>query len=153
MEISFYDTRVIDSHITLVKERTVECLINRVSKPLYAVELINSTASLNELGEEHCYMVALDQKEMPLGIFLITKGTVCQCMVGMREVYMRALLVGAVQIFFFHNHPTGDTAPSRLDMELTDRLKKAGELMGIPLIDHIIIGGDGYFSFKEHGML
>lgn len=153
MELSFYDTRATDSHITLVKEKTVECLINRADRPLYAVELINSVTSINQMGEEHCYMVALDQKSMPLGIFFIAKGTVCQCIVGMREVYMRALLVGAVQIFFFHNHPTGDTAPSRLDMELTDRLKKVGELIGIPLVDHIIVGGNDYFSFKERGML
>ena len=66
---------------------------------------------------------------------------------------MRALLVGASSIVLCHNHPSGDSEPSRQDMEMTERFKEAGELLGLPVMDHIIIGGSSYYSFMERGLL
>lgn len=108
---------------------------------------------MDRMAEEYCYLIALNSSFKTLGIFLISKGTVNVSLIAPREVFIRALLAGAVQIILCHNHPSGDTPPSRQDAELTKRIKETGELVGIPLADHIIIGGNTYFSFKEHGML
>ena len=70
-----------------------------------------------------------------------------------REVFMRALLIGASSIVLCHNHPSGDPEPSRQDMEMTKRFKESGELLGLPVMDHIIIGGSDYYSFMENGLL
>jgi hypothetical protein len=69
-----------------------------------------------------------------------------------REVYKSALLSSAAAIIILHNHPTGDPAPSREDIEITRRLKEAGEIIGVRLLDHIIIG-DSFVSFVERGLL
>ncbi len=155
MEISFYDTRVdLESRITLVEERTVECPLKSIERAYQASYMINCVTGLCRFAEEHCYFVALNTKGKPLGVFFVAKGAVNQCCIGMREIFLRALLIGAVNIIFFHNHPMGDCMPSSVDIELTDTLRKAGELLGIPLIDHIIVDRmQDYFSFKEHGML
>lgn len=65
---------------------------------------------------------------------------------------MKALLCGAVSIIVVHNHPSGDAAPSKEDINVTKRIKKAGEVIGIGLLDHIIIG-DGYYSFLENDLI
>lgn len=155
MEIAFYDTRVdLDSRITLVKEKTVECPVNSIERACQASYMINSVTGLCLFAEEHCFFVALNTKGKPLGVFFVAKGAVNQCYIGMREIFLRALLIGAVNIIFFHNHPMGDCTPSKADIELTDTLRKAGELLSIPLIDHIIVDRmQDYYSFKEHGML
>lgn len=63
---------------------------------------------------------------------------------------MRALLIGGSMIILCHNHPSERAEPTRVDIETSVKLKQAGEMIGIPLIDHIIIGGDSYYSFMEH---
>jgi DNA repair protein RadC len=70
-----------------------------------------------------------------------------------REVFREAAIGGAAAIVMFHNHPSGDPAPSPDDGELTHRLVAAGELMGIDVIDHVILGDAKYFSFKQSGRL
>ena len=70
-----------------------------------------------------------------------------------REVYIRALLSGAVAIVLAHNRPSGDTIPSDEDIHATERIGKAGELLGVELLDHIIIGSDGYCSLKDMGVI
>ena len=66
---------------------------------------------------------------------------------------MRAVYTGASYVVLVHSHPSGDTTPSRQDREMTTKIHDAGELIGIPLMDHIIVGGKGYMSFHEAGLL
>ena len=66
---------------------------------------------------------------------------------------MRALLIGASMIILCHNHPSGSSKPSREDIIMTQKIKEAGELIGIPLADHLVIAGDDYYSFMENGLL
>ena len=154
MHITFYDTRVTEDYLTtLVVERKIQYPIERYDSPNLIAEFLNDVTGLNVKGEEHCYMVALNVKNRILGIFLVSKGTVNQSVLGTREVFMRALLVGASHIILCHNHPSGDCFPSRDDINLTKRFKEAGELLGIPLTDHVVVGGDNYFSFAEKEML
>ena len=68
-------------------------------------------------------------------------------------MFSAAIRQHAVSIILAHNHPSGDPAPSREDQRITDRLRATGELVGIPVLDHIIVGGDAYLSFKEDSLL
>jgi DNA repair protein RadC len=81
------------------------------------------------------------------------KGTVNASMISPREIFLEALSSRAVQIILLHNHPSGDASPSREDLQVTKRIREAGELVGITLTDHIIIGEHTYVSFREKNYL
>ncbi|MGL4284392.1 MAG: JAB domain-containing protein, partial [Eubacterium aggregans] len=83
----------------------------------------------------------------------ISVGTINASLVHPREVFSASIRQHAVSIILAHNHPSGDPAPSREDQRITDRLRATGELVGIPVLDHIIVGGDAYLSFKEDSLL
>lgn len=153
MRINFYDTRVDAGRTVLVKEKAVNYRTDDVCKPALVTEMLNSVASLNVMGEEHCYMLAMNSKGKLIGVFFISKGTVNMTCLNPREVFMRALLVGASLIVLCHNHPSGSPEPSRQDIEITKKLQDAGVLLGLPLADHIIVGGSGHYSFLEMGLL
>ena len=92
----------------------------------------------------------LNTRNQVLSLEEISKGTLNAAIVHPREVYKAVILRSASGIILAHNHPSGDPAPSRDDLVLTQRLKDAGELIGIPVLDHIIIGHDKYYSLREH---
>lgn len=108
---------------------------------------------------ESLYSVALDASNAVLGATLVGAGTADRAPAHAREVFGPAMLVGAVKVILVHNHPTGQIDPSPTDMQLTRRMREAGELIGIPLVDHVIIGFDEdtgetrYHSFHEAGIL
>lgn len=137
----------------LVKEDSKNCPeISRLDNPQKIFEMINLVYHTQALPEEYVWVLALDQKNHPVGIFEVSHGTVNASVVTPREVFMRLLLCGATYFVLIHNHPSGDLEPSADDMNVTKRMKECGTMMGIGLLDHIIIG-DGYLSFKETGML
>lgn len=100
--------------------------------------------------EEYMYMICMNVKNKVIGIFEISHGTVNASLVTPREVFQKALLANSVSIILMHNHPSGDSTPSREDIEVTKRLVEAGKIVGIEVLDHIIIG-DRYSSLKEKG--
>lgn len=154
MKLNFYDTRIGEDYkINLVKEKTISYEVDKVNKPKEFAEMMRNVLFMDKLAEEYCYMIALNNQNRILGIFFISKGTVSQSVVGVREVFMRALFVGAAHIILCHNHPSGDCLPSKDDIMLTKRFKEAGLLLGIPLSDHIIVGEDSYFSFFEEELM
>ena len=83
----------------------------------------------------------------------VSAGTLTNTLVHPREVFEPAIRCGAAHIIAAHNHPSGDPAPSAEDHRLTRQLKEAGALLGIPVTDHVILGGDAFFSFSEEGLL
>ena len=95
---------------------------------------------------------SLDAQNLCLGIEVVAIGCMTGVEVHPREVFRAAILVGAAAIIVGHNHPSGDTTPSQQDMQLTRRLCESGELLGIPLLDHIIVG-EGYTSFAQRGLM
>jgi DNA repair protein RadC len=95
----------------------------------------------------------LDGKNRVVREVQVSEGSLNQSIVHPREVFNPAVRNSAAAIILVHNHPTGDPAPSREDMELTRRLKEAGDLMGIRLLDHIIIGDGSYVSLADKGMM
>ncbi len=96
--------------------------------------------------------VHLGSKNNILCVETVSVGSLNAAIVHPREVFKTALLSSAAAILLIHNHPSGDPAPSKEDIELTQRLKDAGELLGIRVLDHIIIG-DHYMSFADSGLL
>jgi len=109
---------------------------------------------------EWFYVILLDRKNAPMGRLPVTKGTATSSLVHPREVFKPAVAGGACGIIAAHNHPSGDPAPSQADIQITRRLREAGEVLGIPLVDHVVVGypsadpcGTGFYSFNEGGLL
>jgi DNA repair protein RadC len=102
---------------------------------------------------EHFVALLVDARTQVVGYYLVATGTGSSCPVGAREVYQAAVVAGAHALVVGHNHPTGDSTPSLEDRAVTQRLKAAGELLGIQVLDHLIIGADAFYSFHEHGEL
>lgn len=154
MRINFYDTRIADNDTTiLIKEKGVNYENASMNDPQKIARMMQLLLHMDTLAEEHCYMIALNKSCRVLGMFFISKGTADTSLLTPREVFIRAALIGAVQIILCHNHPSGNPLPSETDLKLTERFKKAGSLLYIPLADHIIIGKNSYFSFREQKLL
>ncbi len=102
---------------------------------------------------EHFLVLPLSAKNEVLMVADVSVGTLTNALVHPREVFEPPIRCGAAHIILAHNHPSGDPAPSAEDHRLTRVLKDAGTLLGIPVTDHVIIGGDGFFSFAEEGVL
>jgi DNA repair protein RadC len=97
--------------------------------------------------------VLLDAKHRVMKTTIVASGTLNSTIVEPRDVFREALVAGAAAVVVFHNHPSGDPTPSPEDEELTRRLKAAGILMGIDVVDHIVLGDARYCSLKEAGRL
>jgi DNA repair protein RadC len=95
----------------------------------------------------------LDGKNRIICMDLVSIGSLNQSIVHPREVFKSACLSNAAAILLIHQHPTGDPTPSSEDIAITRRLKEAGEIMGIKILDHIIVGDGEYLSFVERGLL
>lgn len=94
-----------------------------------------------------------DAKCKFLGDSVISTGSVSQAFVSPMELFRKALMRSAVMIVILHNHPSGDPAPSEEDIQLTRRVEKGAQLLGLTLADHIVIGDNRYYSFRENHML
>lgn len=103
--------------------------------------------------QEQFYTMYLDIKKNVLGIKLLFIGTVNNSTVHPREIFKYAYLYSASYIVCVHNHPTGDSTPSDVDKILTNTLLEIGNLQKIPILDHIILGNNNYFSFYEEGLI
>ena len=108
---------------------------------------------LRHKEQEQIRIMLLNTKGALIRDVLISQGTVNSSVVSPREIFLEALKYHAVNLILVHNHPSGDPAPSQEDIQLTRRVKEAGELIGIRLLDHIIIGDNSYISLREGGIL
>ena len=108
---------------------------------------------LRHMEQEQFFLMMFNTRQMLIGERMMSKGTVNASLAGTREIFIEALRYQAVSLILVHNHPSGDPEPSKEDILLTERVRKAGELMGIRLLDHIVIGDSAYVSMKERGLL
>jgi len=113
---------------------------------------------VGDVPEEHFLLMVLDSRRRVIGMSEVSVGTLSASLVHPREVFRAAILLNGAAVIVAHNHPSGDSSPSSEDREVTRRLLRAGELLGIPVADHIVLGeegenGRGFFSFREHGLL
>jgi DNA repair protein RadC len=118
-----------------------------------AADIVALLAHLRNEKKEHFCSVLLDAKHQVLRTCTVHIGTLTMSVVGPREIFRDAIREGASSIIVAHNHPSGDPTPSPEDINVTDKLKEVGQLLDIPLIDHVIIGSPGYTSFSERGLL
>lgn len=99
------------------------------------------------------YVVLLTNKNRKIREVKVSEGSLTASLVHPREVYNPVIRESAAAVIFVHNHPSGDPAPSPEDLEITRRLKEVGEVMGIRVLDHVVIGRERYFSFSDRGIL
>lgn len=131
-----------------------------VAQPQKKIRFSSPEACVNFLmprlryeGNEKFVVMLLDSKNQLIKMQQVSEGSLNASVVHPREVFAPAVLHRAACVLAAHNHPSGDPAPSREDRRLTSALKETGIVMGIPLLDHIIIGDGSYFSFRENGYL
>ena len=108
---------------------------------------------MRHMEQEQLHIMLLNTKQRLIRDILISQGTVNASIASPREIFLESLRYHAVYIIMVHNHPSGDPTPSQEDKNLTMRVKEAGNLIGIQLIDHVIIGDNSYISFRERGIL
>lgn len=116
------------------------------------IQIFNTFSFLINETKEYFFTLHLDGKNRIVCIDQVSVGSLNQSIVHPREVFKTALLSSAAAIILLHNHPSGDPEPSKEDREITRRLKEVGELLGIRVLDHMIIGVT-YLSFVETGLL
>lgn len=117
-------------------------------------DLCKYVEPLKHYSEEHFVSFHLDVKNQVTGYHIVSHGTVSASLVHPREVFKAALLANSNSIIVAHNHPTGSLQPSEEDLNVTETLIKAGELMGVRLLDHVIVSSNGTSSLREtHGYL
>ena len=109
--------------------------------------------SLEKEKRELFYVVLLNNKNRKIREVKVSEGSLTASLVHPREVYNPVIRESAAAVIFVHNHPSGDPAPSPEDLEITRRLKEVGDVMGIRVLDHVVIGRDRYFSFSDRGLL
>lgn len=134
---------------------------NRINTKILSLNNIKFTSAdtiyeyyKNKIGydkQEHFCCVYLDAKNTIIKEKELFKGTLNHSMVHPREVFKEAYNINAVSIICIHNHPSGRVFPSKDDLNLTKKLVSIGELMGVKILDHLIIGSDNYYSFFENG--
>ena len=99
--------------------------------------------------KEHFLVMLLDVRNRVLAMPTISIGSLTASVAHPREIFREAIRYSAANMILIHNHPSGDPTPSREDVQITKQMMKAGEIMGIPVLDHVIIAGDGFLSLKE----
>lgn len=125
----------------------------KIATPQDAVSLLGEM--LCEMDREVVCVINLKTDGTPINCNIASMGAISQAIAEPRELFKSAILSNAAQMILVHNHPSGTLEPSKDDTIMTDRILKLSGLLGIPLIDHVIVGGDNsrYFSFKEKKML
>lgn len=121
----------------------------QMTQPAYAADFIRRV--LPDNSREHFIALHLDGSSKVVAYSVIASGTANSCNVHPREIFQRAILAGAVSLIIAHNHPSGSLEPSAEDRSVTRRVKEAGMLLGIRVLDHLILGEGEFHSFLESG--
>lgn len=123
------------------------------AKVVNSQEVFRAFVSLNERDVEQFIALHLDVGNRVRSIHVVSTGILNSSLVHCREVFRTAIINGAAKIIVLHNHPSGSPSPSDEDEYITKKLVKAGEIIGIPVLDHIIVGGSTYYSFADKGRM
>ena len=107
-----------------------------------------------DADKEHFLLLTLNNKNRVSGFKVVSTGSLTASLVHPREVWRAALHLCAAAVIFVHNHPSGEPAPSQEDQEITRRLKETGDMLGIRVLDHVVLGdNDRFFSFSDKGLI
>ena len=137
---------------------TIQLCMKRTGKtgPLLrdATDVCSLAKGMEGAAEENFLALHLDVRHRLIGVDHVGKGSLTGVEVHPRDVFKAAILNNAAALIFVHNHPSGESSPSRQDAELTNRLKSAGELLGIQVLDHIVVGAQApCYSFSDKGLM
>lgn len=120
----------------------------KVFNPRDAVEIVRPLFEMAD--REMTVVLSMDTQGNPVAAEIVAVGGVDNCLVDVRNIFKHAILANASRLVLFHNHPAGELKPSEEDVLITNKVGTAGDYIGILLLDHIIIGEEGYYSFREH---
>ncbi|WP_338032593.1 RadC family protein [Clostridium manihotivorum] len=137
--------------IKMVKEGSLLYSNRNINSPDDAADLLSPF--LQDSDREMLVVCCLDSKNQPTLINIASIGTLNSSLVHPREVFKAAILGNAASVIIAHNHPSGDPSPSSEDINITTRLKEAGKIIGIDVLDHVIIGFSNHVSLKERGVI
>jgi DNA repair protein RadC len=137
-------------HIKLVREGRAT-YSEAISAPVEAADFFQK--HIGKSVQEHFTALFLNARNAPIGWREISRGSVSASIVHPRECFLPAISLAASSVILAHNHPSGDPSPSKDDLDLTRRLVKAGELLGIEVLDHLIIVEGSFLSLKEKGLM
>ena len=146
------DTYLSEDRLPVIEKKELCQETQTLNSPETIFEFLNRYFRLKDRTEEYIYLLAFDKKCHLIGIFELSHGTADGSLISPREVFMKALLCGASGIILAHNHPSGDVTPSKLDIQVMTRIKAAGKMLSVPLLDFLICG-ECYYSAKEKGCL
>ena len=138
--------------VSLVKESSIK--VESYPKLLSSADVHKLMRTLFDgLDREHFKIACLDSKHQLIGIHTVSVGSLSLSIVHPREAFKAAILLSSAALILMHNHPSGDPTPSQEDRALTRRLKDGGELLGIAVLDHLVLGDWRYYSFADHQAL
>lgn len=119
--------------------------------PRLIVQFALDELELGEAAEEYVYVLCLDIRLHLKGVFEVSHGSSSSTFFPVKEIFQKALLIGCENIVIIHNHPSGDTSPSKDDINSTKRIVEAGKIIGVSVVDHVIVGsGSEYYSFAAN---
>ena len=137
--------------IKMEKEKNILVDNKKVSSPKDVYKLMKDY--LKGADREYLVLLSLDMKNNINSINTVSIGSLNSSIVHPREIFKTAILSNAASIILIHNHPSGDTTPSKEDINITYRIKESGKILGIELLDHVILGDNSYSSLKEKSIL
>lgn len=155
----------------MLKSSSLRIIINRVGEPgpeelRFAATPLDSSEAIydfwakiiaqrrdHEPDKEHLVAIVLNTDLRPRAYHIVSVGSLNEAIAHPREVFRAAILAGGYAIALVHNHPSGNCTPSRADKRITRNMADAGSMLQVPLLDHVIIGGGSYYSFRDEGIL
>lgn len=139
-------------HLEMVKESRSLYGMKRIDSPKAAAEMVRPL--FERADREMMVVLSLDSRMKPMALEIAAVGGLNSCAVDMKSVFKHAILNNSAYVICFHNHPSGDCDPSAEDRKMTRRMEECGRILDLPLVDHIVLGSQGWFmSFAELGLL
>jgi DNA repair protein RadC len=130
-----------------VNYRSTRNVLVKISEAEQVAAFIRTV--LTDNSREHCIALYLDGAHQIASYSIVSIGGANSAPLAPREVFQRAVLVGAISVILAHNHPSGVLTPSPADLDITKRMKDAGEILGITVLDHVILSDSDYLSMRQ----
>jgi len=131
----------------LIREINDDVVFNSAS------EVYKYLKEFSNEDREYFIVIGLNTKNQPVFREIVTIGLLNSSQVHARETFKKSIMMSCNAIIIAHNHPSGDPEPSIEDHKVTESLKKAGDILEIPILDHVVVGRNSYYSFKDNGEL
>ena len=129
---------------------------DKITSPEIVNKILKSILAMEEpfdRDKEHFWTIGVNQGNKVIFIELVSLGILNASLVHPREIFRMAILHGVAGIILAHNHPSGETTPSKEDIATTKQMVEAGKLLAIPVLDHVIHGNESYYSFASEGLI